>query len=161
MAESGERKDPYNVARFTVELEGKAIGIHRVSGLRRTTEVLLVREGGESHGSRPSPGLTKNKPILLERAKTDDATFEDWAALVGGRQGGEKPFRRPVRIVLLDESGKPGLAYDVSGCWPSKYVAFVALNANQNHVVVERLLLEHEGWVQDRKANPGPAPQPQ
>src|SRR5918999_6460553 len=74
------RIDPYKKLKFRVQWDGKYVpGIVRVSGLRRTTEVVEHREGGEPNLVRRSPGRSTYEPITLERGATHDTAFEEWA----------------------------------------------------------------------------------
>ena len=72
-----QRFDPYKNFKFRVEWDGKLVaGVSKVSGLRRTTEVVSHREGGDLSAERKSPGRTEFKPIVLERGVTHDHSFE-------------------------------------------------------------------------------------
>jgi len=68
--------------------------------VKRSTEVVEHREGGDPSGSRKSPGRTKYEPITLERGVTHDKEFERWANKVwnyGAGLGSEvslKDFRK-------------------------------------------------------------------
>ena len=74
------RFDPYKEFKFRVKWDGKYVaGISKVSALKRTTEVIDYREGGEPSATRKMPGLTKFEPITLERGVTHDPEFEQWA----------------------------------------------------------------------------------
>ncbi|MCB1314068.1 MAG: phage tail protein, partial [Sedimentitalea sp.] len=59
-----------------------------VGALKRTTEVVEHRVGGDSSTSRKSPGRSKFEAITLERGVTHDAEFERWANLVWNVQAG-------------------------------------------------------------------------
>src|SRR6266545_3014220 len=87
------RPDPYKNFKFRVKWDGKYVaGVSRVSALRRSTEAVALREGGEPSTSRISPGLTKFESITLKRGVTHDTAFEDWANQVwrpGAAPGGE------------------------------------------------------------------------
>ena len=62
------RFDPYKNFKFRVKWDGRDVaGITRVSGLRRRTDVIEHREGGDPSTSRKSPGRTTYEPITLER----------------------------------------------------------------------------------------------
>jgi phage tail-like protein len=75
-----QRPDPYKNFKFRVKFDGKYVaGISKVSGLKRTTEVIEHREGGDTSSSRKSPGRTTHAPIVLERGVTHDTDFEQWA----------------------------------------------------------------------------------
>lgn len=58
------RFDPYKNFKFKVKWDGKYIaGINKISGLKRTTEVIEHREGGDASTSRKSPGVTRYESI--------------------------------------------------------------------------------------------------
>ncbi len=84
-------------------------GISKISGLRRTTEVIQHREGGDPSSSRKSPGLTEYESITLERGVTHDPEFENWANKVwslGAGPGAEvslKDFRKDIILELYNE----------------------------------------------------------
>jgi phage tail-like protein len=130
-------------------------GVSRVSALKRRTEVVAHREGGEPNTQRRSPGLTKFEPITLERGRTHDSEFEQWANKVwnfGSKLGSEvslRDFRRDITIELYNEAGQLVMAFNVFRCWPSEYVALGELGANEGAVAFESLTLEHEGWERD------------
>ena len=146
------RFDPYKHLRFQVVWDGKVVAdVSRVSGLRRHTEVVLHRDGGEPSIERRAPGKTGYDPIVLERGRTHDSAFEDWAGLVFNL-GGEmslKNFRRDIIIRLLNEAGVVAMAFLVHRCWPSEYAALAEMDANGHGVAFESLTLEHEGWERD------------
>ncbi|HEX2044409.1 MAG TPA: phage tail protein [Gaiellaceae bacterium] len=147
------RFDPYKHLRFQVVWDGSVVAdVSRVGGLRRRTEVVVHRDGNEPSVQRRSPGKTVFEPIVLERGRTHDAAFEDWAALVFAL-GGEmslRNFRKDVVIRLLNEAGTVTMAFNVYRCWPSEYVALAEMDANGHGVAFESLILEHEGWERDR-----------
>ena len=71
-----QRFDPYKNFKFRVKWDGKYVaGISKVGGLKRSTEVVKHREGGDPSSSRKSPGRTEYDPITLERGVTHDADF--------------------------------------------------------------------------------------
>src|SRR4029453_6610352 len=75
-----KRFDPYKNFKFRVKWDGRYVaGVSKRSGLRRTTEVIHHREGGDPSTTRKSPGLIEFAPITLERGVTHDAEFENWA----------------------------------------------------------------------------------
>ena len=74
-----QRFDPYKNFKFRVFFVGSTTpvaGISKVGGLKRTTEVVKHREGGDPSSSRKSPGRTEYEPITLERGVTHDTEFE-------------------------------------------------------------------------------------
>src|SRR5262245_15713544 len=80
MRTNPQRFDPYKNFKFRVKWQGKYVaGVSKVSGLKRTTDVVKHREGGDPSTSHKSPGQTKYDAITLERGVTHDADFENWA----------------------------------------------------------------------------------
>jgi len=88
---------------------------------------------------------------VLERGRTHDTAFEDWANLVWSDTGtiSLAKFRKDIRIELLDEQGTTVMAFNVRRAWPSEYVALGQLDADSVTTAVETLTLQHEGFVRD------------
>ena len=148
------RFDPYKNSKFRVKWDGHVIpGIAYVSPLRRSTEVVEHREGGDFNNVRKSPGITKFDPIMIRRGVTHDTEFERWADKVWsqGHDVSLKDFRKDIIIEILNEAGQVVLAYKVYRCWVSKYEAVAELNADANSVAIETIELQHEGWERDKE----------
>jgi phage tail-like protein len=157
------RFDPYKNFKFRVKWDGRYVaGASKVSALKRTTEVVEHREGGDPSTSRKSPGRTKYEAITLERGVTHDVEFEAWANKVwnfGSGLGLEvslKNFRKDILIEVYNEAGQLALAYKVFRCWVSEYQPLGDLDANANAVAIEHIKLENEGIERDT-AVPEPA----
>ncbi|AZO55767.1 MULTISPECIES: phage tail protein [Hyphomicrobiales] len=152
-----ERFDPYKNFKFRIRNEdgNYLAGISKVSALKRTTQVVSHREGGDPSSSRKSPGQTEYEAITLERGVTHDIEFEQWANKVwnyGSGLGGEsslKDFRRNLILELYNEAGQIVLAYKLYRCWPSEYQSLPELDASANAVAIQMLKLENEGWERD------------
>src|SRR3974390_514065 len=75
-----QRVDPYKNFKFRVKWDGKYVAcVSKVSALRRSTEVITYRSGGDPSSSHKSPGRTEYEAITLERGVTHDTEFEKWA----------------------------------------------------------------------------------
>lgn len=151
-----ERFDPYKNFKFRVKWDGRYVaGISKVSPLKRSTEVVEHREGGDPSSSRKSPGRTKFEAITLERGVTHDTEFEKWANKLwnfGAGLGLEvslKDFRKDIMIEVYNEAGQLAIAYKVFRCWVSEFQALPDLDANANAVAIQQLKLENEGWERD------------
>jgi T4-like virus tail tube protein gp19 len=60
------RFDPYKEFKFRVKWDGRYVaGVTKVTALKRTTEVIEHREGGDPSTSRKSPGRTEFEAITL------------------------------------------------------------------------------------------------
>ena len=150
------RVDPYKNFKFRIKWDGKYVaGLSRMSPLRRTTEVVEHREGGDPSTSHKSPGRTKYDAITLERGVTHDTEFEDWANRVwqlGAGLGAEVSlanFRKDIRIELMNEAGQLVIAYNVYRCWVSEYQALPELDANLTRIAIQLIRIENEGWERD------------
>ena len=158
-----QRFDPYKNFRFRVKWDSAGTatyvaGISKVSGLKRKTEVVTHREGGDASTSRKSPGRTEFEAITLERGVTHDTAFEEWANQVwkygnwkadgdlGGKEMALKNFRKNITIEMYNESGHLVISYNLFRCWVSEYHALPDLDANANAVAIQTLKLEVEGW---------------
>lgn len=153
---NAQRFDPYKNFKFRLKWDSRYVaGISKVSALKRTTEVVRHREGGDPSSSRKSPGRTEFEAITLERGITHDTEFERWANKVwnyGSGLGVEtslKDFRKDVTLEVYNEAGQLVIAYLVYRAWVSEYQAMPDLDANANAVAIQTLKLENEGWERD------------
>lgn len=153
---NSKRFDPYKNFKFRVKWDGRYVaGISKVTGLKRTTEPVKHRDGGDPSSTRKSPGRTEYEAITLDRGITHDTEFEKWANKVwnyGSGLGAEvslKDFRKDITIEVYNEAGQLVLAYNVYRCWVSEYQATPDLDANANAVALEHIKLENEGWERD------------
>lgn len=162
---NADRFDPYKNFKFQVFFEGSTdpvAGVSKITGLKRTTEVVKHREGGDPSSSRKSPGRTEYEAITLERGVTHDKDFEQWANKVwnfGSRLGAEvslKDFRKNLLIELYNEAGQLAIRYKIFRCWVSEYQSLPDLDANANAVAIQHIKLENEGWERDYEV-PEPA----
>ena len=153
---NAQRFDPYKNFKFRVKWDGRYVaGISKVGALKRTTEMVEHREGGDPSTSRKSPGRSKFEAITLERGVTHDVEFEQWANKVWnfssglGTEVSLKDFRKDIIIEVYNEAGQLALAYKVYRCWVSEYQSLPDLDANANAVAIQTIKLENEGWERD------------
>ena len=148
------RFDPYKNFKFRIKWDGRYVaGVSKVSALKRTTELVNHREGGDPSTDRISPGRTKFEPITLERGVTHDPEFETWANLVYNTDGDAamslKNFRKDIILELLNLQGNVVKSYKLFRCWVSEFQALPELDANANAVAIEMMVLQNEGWERD------------
>jgi phage tail-like protein len=154
------RLDPYKNFKFRVKFDNHYVaGVSKVGMLKRTTEVVRHRDGGDESSSRKSPGRTEYDPITLERGVTHDVDFEQWANKVwdytnAQAQNADKEvsladFRKEIIIDVFNEAGQKVISYQVYRCWVSEYQAIPELDANANAVAIQHIKLENEGWIRD------------
>lgn len=151
-----QRFDPYKNFKFRLKWDGKYVaGVSKCSALKRTTEVVEHREGGDPSTGRKSPGRNKFEAITLERGVTHDPEFERWANKVWainaglGAEVSLRDFRKDFILEFYNEAGQLAIAYKVYRCWVSEYQALPDLDANANAVAIQHIKLENEGWERD------------
>ena len=151
-----QRFDPYKNFKFRVKWDCRYVaGISKVSSLKRTTENVEHREGGDPSTGRKSPGRNKFEAVTLERGVTHDLEFERWANKVWnfgaglGQEVSLKDFRKDISIEVYNEAGQKVLAYNLFRCWVSDFQALPDLDANANAIAIQTLKLENEGWERD------------
>ena len=150
------RFNPYNNFKFRLKWDGQYVaGLSKMTPLKRTTEVVKHREGGDPSTSHKAPGRTEYDAITLSRGVTHDTAFEAWANLAflhGAGPGAEmklKSFRKDMILDIFDEAGTKVLSYKIFRCWVSEYQATPELDANANAVAIQTLKLECEGFERD------------
>jgi phage tail-like protein len=153
---NAQRFDPYKNFKFRVKWDGRYVaGLSKVGALKRSTDMVEHREGGDPSTSRKSPGRTKFEAITLERGVTHDTEFEKWANKVwnfGSGLGAEvslRDFRKDIILEVYNEAGQLALAYKVYRCWVSEFQALPDLDANAAAIAIQHIKLENEGWERD------------
>ena len=150
------RFDPYKNYKFRLKWDGRYVaGINKCGALKRTTQVVKHRVGGDPSTSRKSPGQTEFDAITLERGVTHDTDFEVWANKVwnlGSGLGSEvslADFRKDCILEVYNEAGQVVIAYNIFRCWVSEFQAFPQADASGNAIAIQTIKLENEGWERD------------
>lgn len=153
---NANRFDPYKNFKFRLKWDGRYVaGVSKVSPLKRTTEIVEHREGGDPSTPRKCPGRTMFEGITLERGVTHDVEFEQWANKIwnfGSVLGSEvslADFRKDVILDFFNEAGQLAISYRIFRCWVSEFQALPELDANANAVAIQSIKLENEGWERD------------
>jgi len=153
---NAQRFDPYKNFKFRVKWDNKYVaGASKITSLKRTTEVVKHREGGDPSSSRKSPGRSEYEAVTIERGVTHDKEFEQWANKVWnfgaglGKEVSLKDFRKDLIIEIYNEAGQLAIAYKVYRCWVSEFQSVADLDANANAVAIQHIKLENEGWERD------------
>lgn len=148
------RFDPYRSFKFRVKWDGEYVaGLSRCSALKKTTEVVDWREGGDPTNSRKLPGRTSYDPITLAKGLTHDPAFEDWANLVNNFRADSamslRNFRKEVVIDVFNLQGSVVMSYIVHRAWVSEFTALPDLDASTSAVAIQTVVLQNEGWERD------------
>lgn len=166
---NAHRTDPYKAFKFRVLWDQKVVmGVSKVSPLKRTTEVVTHRDGGDNSSDRKSPGRTSYEAVTMERGITHDREFEAWANKVHPTAGDPSMdlvgYKKNLSLEVLNERGHVAIRYALYNCWVSEFTALPDLDANANAVAIESIKIEMEGWERDvetvepDEASPVPAP---
>lgn|SRR4051794_19623146 len=146
------RFDPYKAFMFRVRWDGKYVaGLTKMGALKRSTDPVIHREGGDPSHERKSPGKTKYDAVTLERGVTHDTDFEAWANLVHSLDSpiSLRNFRKDIAVDVFNEAGQKVLSYKLFRCWVSEFQALPQLDAATAAVAIESIKLEVEGWERD------------
>ena len=149
------RYDPYRNFKFRIKIDNVYVaGLNKCTALKKTTEMVEWREGGDPSTTHKLPGKTKYDPITLTAGVSHDSTFEDWANLVNNFQGDAatslKNFRKDIIIDVFNEADQKVLSYHIFRCWVSEFQTLPDLDASANAVMIQTVKLENEGWERDK-----------
>lgn len=151
---NAHRVDPYKNFKFRVIWDGRPVmGVSKVSALKRTTEVVKHRDGGDNSTDRKSPGRSSYEAITMERGITHDLEFEKWANLVHSYSGDPAMdlvgYKKDLVLEVMNEKGHVAKRYSLFRCWVSEFTAVPDLDANANAIAIETIKVEVEGWARD------------
>jgi phage tail-like protein len=133
------------------------LGFISVTGLNITTEVIPYRQGGHNTTTQKMPGQSDFAPITLSKGLAiGDSQMTNWmrqlfTALQGTGTGTTAvEFRVLVDILVLDHPvTTPTVpikaAFRVYNAWPTS-IAFSDLDAGTNSILVQQMVLAHEGF---------------
>ncbi len=146
------RFDPYKSFAFRLKWDGQYVaGLTKMGALKRSTDPVVHRDGGDPSHERKSPGKSKFDAVTLERGVTHDDAFEKWASLVHSLDSpmSLRNFRKDVVVDVFNEADQKVLSYKLYRCWVSEYQALPQLDAGTAAVAIETIKLELEGWERD------------
>ncbi len=148
------RYDPYKNYKFRIIMDDKPVlGVSKVGALKRTTDVVKHRSGGENSVDHKSPGRTTYDGFSLERGVTHDREFEEWANKVHPYSGDAGmdlvDYKKDLTLEVMNEKGHVAFRYFLYDCWVSEYTSVPDLDANANAVAIESIKIEMEGWDRD------------
>ena len=152
---NAHRHDPYRTFKFQVLIDGQPVaGLKKMGALKKTTEAVDWRTGGDPTHVRKLPGGTKYEAITLEQGLTHDPVFEQWANLVNNIDGDAAmslvKFRKDIVINVLNLQGQVVISYQVRRAWVSEYQALPDFDAGTTNTIgIQSIKLEHEGWDRD------------
>ena len=130
--------------RFLVEYGGTVQAVfHECTGLKVEIEMFEYQEGGENNYIHKLPGRRKWSNIVFKRGMTDSLDFWDWFNEVAA---GNTRLRRDLSIILMDETHKSGMRWEVSKAFPIRWEG-PSMKADGKAITVETLELAHHGFT--------------
>lgn len=128
---------------FSVDWGSGEMSFQEVTGLEMTREKAEYRGGLEPYlVKKQIPGMKTFGELTLKRGTFagDNDFFEWW----NGTVEDPMPPRKHVTIMLKNPANKPVMVWEVFNAFPTK-VTSTDLNATNNEVAIETLVLAHEG----------------
>ena len=131
-------------------------GVSKCGALKRTTDVVEHREGGDPSTSRQISGPDQIRRYLARaRRHSRYRVRKVGQQSLGLRQRSRArkfslaDFRKEIIIDVFNEAGQKVLSYKVYRCWVSEFQALPDLDANAGAVAIQHIKLENEGWERD------------
>lgn len=176
--------DPLRNFRFIVNINhvtagGKKklveLGFMNCAGLNVETQVIAYRQGGYNLTPQKMPGQSEFTPITLSRGVMVNTPHayewvrEIFSVIQGGGSYAPKnkkdDFRSDIDIMVLahpytlNNKVPVKLRFKVYRAWPGS-IGFSDLDAGGNAVLMEQMVIQHEGWKPSYASNPyaGDAP---
>lgn len=157
------KTDPYSNFRFKIKIDGKYVAaFSNISGFVHDNDPVK-----NSNNPEPVkiPGQTEYTPLSLERGVTYDNDFTQWANKVWDYKNTSnssvtplKDFRKNIVIDIYNEAGQVVLSYTVFNCWSSKIEALQNLDGNNETNLIQKMVLQNEGWKRDTSMKPSDEP---
>lgn len=141
------RHDPYHTFKFQVLIEGKPVaGFRKMSAVKKNTDVVEWRTGGDPSYVRKLSGVTKYEALTLEQGLSHDPVFQQWAhdCVVNNIDS------KDVVINILNLKGVVAMSYQIKHAWVSEYQALPDFDAGaSNTVSINTIKLEYEDLYRD------------
>ena len=156
---NSERRDPYKNFNFSVTIVGKKVfakaGFRTISGLNFSSEVVEYRDGDDTQlSTSKSAGLLSTEPVTFERGMSEDMDIADWMSKVAGSN--DEGVKTTITIELKDRARNGVKKWELRNCWISGYETG-DFDAQGNEVMIERMIVQHEGMKVLKGDAPGGA----
>ncbi len=158
-------QDPLKVFRYRVVVDFMiSAAFSELTGVKSTTDVAEIREGGNNETPLKSPGLTKYDNITMKRGQIiereqggsgggDD--FLNWVQAVHyiGSQGQQQApgnpvtsFRQDFGVHQYTSLNTFGRGWNFFNAWPVSYMPFTDLNGLGSENSFESIEVAYEGF---------------
>ena len=131
------------------------LGFMTVAGLSMQTETISYRQGGMNTTVQKMPGQTQFPPLSLSRGmmvgRPDQLNWMKEIFSVVAGHGSGRDFRCDINIYVLAHPWTRSTSvpikakYKVYNAWPES-LAYSDLDAGGNALIMEQMVLQHEGF---------------
>jgi len=138
--------DPYGAHYFALEINGVEIAhFLECSGLKTTSTVFEIEEGGVNGYTHKRPGQAKWENIVLKYASSASTQLLELRDQFVKGEYGSRPDNAGA-IIQYNNRGNEIRRFTFSRCWPVSWEG-PSFNAGSSELAVETLELAHEGLV--------------
>lgn len=137
--------DPHGGFYFDLEIKDMVLAhFSEASGLKTSTTVVEIEEGGVNHMVHKLPGQSRYENIVLKFGVTGSIELLEWRDLVMKDSFGDSTFKRNGAIILNDSKGEEVMRWEFVDAWPVSYEG-PSLNSGSSDIAIETLELAHHG----------------
>ena len=136
--------DPEGNYVFALEVNGIEVAFFQeCSGIKSSTQVFELEEGGMNHRVHKLPGQSRWENIVLRYGVSGDTTLMEWRDLVLQDEFGET-CRWNGSIVVKNNQMEEVRRYNFLEAWPVAWEG-PSFNSNSAEIAVEMVELAHHG----------------
>jgi len=147
-ASSGESSprvaDPEGAFIFGLEIDGTEVAqFKECSGLKSSTAIVEIEEGGQNHRVHKMPGQSRWENISLKYGTTSDTSLLAWRNEILNDEF-SKEKRRNGAVVMYNLQMQEVRRFDFINAWPVSWEG-PALNADGADLAIETIVIAHHG----------------
>jgi phage tail-like protein len=154
------KRDPYRNFNFKIKFGAEPVAACRKMSPLDVTVHMTPFRAGDSPTSveEKSPGRTGYGDVTFEGGVTDNHLFEVWANQLADLEERatrlqDGLFRRDVTVEVMDlDRLTVARTYVLHRAWVTKYTAMSDLAGDGNDVIIQTLVLVHEGFTREPNA---------
>ncbi len=149
-------EDPLTVFRYRAIVDGFVrFGFTKITGMKKTTDIMEIREGGWNESPRKSPGLSKYDNITFVRGQIvsngavgGDDDFQIWLTQVhaSNTYGTALNIRKSIEIQQYANTGGLAVRWAVDNALPASEIPFGDLDGSTSEHAFETIEVAHEGY---------------
>ncbi len=137
-----EFMEPQGGFLFVLEVDKRWVAhFNECSGIKNTTEIVEIQEGGLNARVHKVPGQTRWENIVLKYGMSSDTYLVEWRNEILNDQFGN---RRNASIIVLDNSLSELRRFNIKNAWPVSYEG-PSLSAAGSDLAVESVEIAHDG----------------